>query len=252
MSTTKPQCFAPHTRNLRISTENSYPASEIRNEAIVKSTRNNRCVIQRGSERNSKSEGPLTGHGGRRRSPGPLMFQAQGTVIGLSKYRFLARAWPFCVHAHSEERAGTLFTHSTGDLGMKAFVMRRASFLAVPVMASIGWSGAAFAEDAPAAPAPAAAAPVAPAPPAAPPAPKWYDEVKNVDGFVDAYASVNFNFPKPQRGSMGFARSTSPMARRCTGPGSTRASPPSRSVPPSPFALGRARYLQCPGQCCER
>ena len=89
---------------------------------------------------------------------------------------------------------------------MKAFVMRRASFLAVPVIASIGWSGAAFAEDAPAAPAPAAAAPVAPAaapaPPAAPPAPKWYDKIK-VDGFVDTYASANFNFPKPQTGING-------------------------------------------------
>ena len=60
----------------------------------------------------------------------------------------------------------------------------------------------------PPAPPPAAAPPVtappatapatAPAPPGAPPPPAyWYDKFA-VDAFVDAYASVNYNFPKPQ------------------------------------------------------
>lgn len=51
-----------------------------------------------------------------------------------------------------------------------------------------------------AAPDPAAAAAPAPAPATAPatepPAPKWYDAFK-LAGFVDAYASVNANLPKP-------------------------------------------------------
>ncbi len=49
------------------------------------------------------------------------------------------------------------------------------------------------------APAPVAVSAAAPAPapaPAEPPAAKWYDAIK-LAGFVDAYASVNANFPKP-------------------------------------------------------
>jgi hypothetical protein len=41
----------------------------------------------------------------------------------------------------------------------------------------------------------AVAIPVAP-----PPAPKWYEKAK-IEGFVDAYASMNFNMPKPQTGT---------------------------------------------------
>jgi hypothetical protein len=39
--------------------------------------------------------------------------------------------------------------------------------------------------------------------PAAPPPPPWYSKIKFA-AFVDAYASVNYNFPKPQTGENGF------------------------------------------------
>src|SRR5262245_29706397 len=89
-------------------------------------------------------------------------------------------------------------------LGMKASLLRRASVLAVPAV-TCAWSQLVLAQAPPppaapaapaAAPAPAAAAPAAPAAPAA----KWYDAAK-IEGFVDAYSSWNFNFPKPQFGS---------------------------------------------------
>src|SRR5882724_3485604 len=86
---------------------------------------------------------------------------------------------------------------------MKAFLVRRASVLAVPVITCLGWTHVAFAQAAPEAPAPAPAAPAAAAPaaPAAPPpAPKWYEKAK-IEGFVDTYVSMNFNMPKPQTGS---------------------------------------------------
>jgi Putative beta-barrel porin-2, OmpL-like. bbp2 len=104
---------------------------------------------------------------------------------------------------------------------MKAFLLRRASVLAVPAV-TCAWTHLAMAQGAPppgaVPPAPGAtpaappaigptAAPPAPAPssaPAATPAaaatPKWYDAAK-VEGFVDAYSSWNFNFPKPQVGT---------------------------------------------------
>ncbi len=50
------------------------------------------------------------------------------------------------------------------------------------------------------APAPAAGAPPAPG---TPPAPPWWTGITG-DAFVDTYASVNWNFPKPQYGVNGF------------------------------------------------
>jgi hypothetical protein len=46
------------------------------------------------------------------------------------------------------------------------------------------------------------ATPAATTPPAPPP-PPWYSKIK-FDAFVDVYASVNYNFPKPQTGENGF------------------------------------------------
>jgi hypothetical protein len=96
---------------------------------------------------------------------------------------------------------------------MKSSLMRRASILAVPLVTAATWTGFAMAQGAPPPPAPApatppapppAAAPAPPPPPAAPaaaaPAAKWYEKAK-VEGFVDAYANLNFNFPKPQTGT---------------------------------------------------
>jgi hypothetical protein len=100
---------------------------------------------------------------------------------------------------------------------MKSSVMRRASVVALPVLVT-AWATAASAQApvTPETPATAPATTAAPAPvvapvaptvapsvappnaaPAAAPTAKWYDGVK-VEGFVDAYASANFNFPRPQ------------------------------------------------------
>jgi hypothetical protein len=100
---------------------------------------------------------------------------------------------------------------------MKSSLMRRASVVALPVLASAVWATAAAAQaqgsvqpDVPGAGPTPVVTPVAPsvAPSVAPPnvspgaAPtsKWYEKVK-VEGFVDAYANVNFNFPKPSTGT---------------------------------------------------
>ena len=105
--------------------------------------------------------------------------------------------------------------------------MSRCSLTLMSVLV-LGVESVAFAQTAPTPPpapaAPAAPAatpppsPVAPAPsvPAAPiaenpkpaeaaaaPAPKWYDAVA-LDAFVDAYGSINYNFPKPQTLTGGF------------------------------------------------
>ena len=95
---------------------------------------------------------------------------------------------------------------------MKSSLMRRASILAVPLVTAATWTGFAMAQGAPPPPAPAPAPPpappaaapapppaAAPAPPPAAAAPKWYEKAK-IEGFVDAYANLNFNFPKPQTG----------------------------------------------------
>lgn len=101
---------------------------------------------------------------------------------------------------------------------MKVTLLRRASVLAVPVV-TCAWTHLALAQGAPppsavpavppAAPptvgptvAPASAAP--PATPAPAATPKWYDAAK-VEGFVDAYSSWNFNFPKPPSANTGRA-----------------------------------------------
>lgn len=103
---------------------------------------------------------------------------------------------------------------------MKVTLLRRASVLAVPAV-TCAWTHLALAQGAPppsalpAAPPVAAptvgpaVAPASPAPPATPaPAatPKWYDGAK-IEGFVDAYSSWNFNFPKgnPPPGNIGRA-----------------------------------------------
>src|ERR1043165_1428211 len=96
---------------------------------------------------------------------------------------------------------------------MKSSLMRRASILAVPLVTAATWTGFAMAQGAPPPPAPApppppAPPPAAPAPPVAaapapPPAagaPKWYAKAK-IEGFADAYANLNFNFPTPQTGT---------------------------------------------------
>lgn len=53
------------------------------------------------------------------------------------------------------------------------------------------------------APAPAAVEPAAAAPDAAPAAKSWYDAIK-FNAFVDGYAAINYNFPKPQSGKNAF------------------------------------------------
>ncbi len=82
---------------------------------------------------------------------------------------------------------------------MKSTFMRRASVLAVPVVTVLGSASAVMAQGAPPPPPPPAAEP-APPPPAAAPAAKWYDKAK-VEGFVDTYFNLNFNFPRPQTGT---------------------------------------------------
>jgi len=85
---------------------------------------------------------------------------------------------------------------------MKSLLGRRHSPL-LSSLAVIAWSAISYAQEgqgagpdeSPAPPAPAGTSAVL----AAPGARKWYDAVK-VEGFVDAYASVNANSPKPQSG----------------------------------------------------
>jgi hypothetical protein len=55
---------------------------------------------------------------------------------------------------------------------------------AVPIVAALSWTTTASAQGAP--------------PPA--PASKWYDKIK-LEGFVDAYFNLNWNFPRPQTGT---------------------------------------------------
>jgi len=83
--------------------------------------------------------------------------------------------------------------------------MRRLTVLAVPVATVLTMASAVMAQNAP--PPPPAGEP---APPPPPPAPvvvgptaataKWYDKAK-VEGFVDTYFNLNFNFPRPQTGT---------------------------------------------------
>ena len=106
---------------------------------------------------------------------------------------------------------------------MKTFLHVASVSFALPVLLA---SSSALAQDPalPPAPPPVATPPVAqttvaapplaaeaapPAAPAAPPAPKWYDALK-FEGFVDGYAGVNYNFPKPESG---------PGVETSTGPG---------------------------------
>jgi hypothetical protein len=93
---------------------------------------------------------------------------------------------------------------------MKSLLGCRHSLL-LSSLAVTAWSAISFAQEVqsaatdadpaatPAAPAPANTSAVPAGAPSAPAARKWYDALK-VEGFVDAYASVNANSPKPQSG----------------------------------------------------
>jgi len=90
---------------------------------------------------------------------------------------------------------------------MKSSHVRRASMLAVPIVTALTWAATVSAQGAPPpappappAPPPPAAAPAPPPPPPAAPAAKWYEKAK-IEGFVDAYFNLNWNFPKPQTGT---------------------------------------------------
>ena len=74
---------------------------------------------------------------------------------------------------------------------MTSSCRRRAFVVAVPTIMSALWLHQVRAQGQP-----LSAAPAAPPPPST----KWYDKAK-IEGFVDAYSSWNFNFPKPQFGT---------------------------------------------------